>query len=279
MTRPVALITGGSRGIGRACARALANGYPSPYPLPQGEGKQQQALLQEQGKKGRDGAQEQGFDLALQYHQNASAAEELAAELKSSGARVETFAADLSQKGTAAGLVEAVAEKLGPPVVLIHAAGAIIEKPLAFTSADDFSKMLELHALSAACLSQAMLRYIRKSDRGRIVLIGSLAGEIGLGNASAYAAAKGALNGLCRSLALEVARWKATVNVIAPGYVSTDMTAAQDAQRRAQLEKQIPLERFASPEEIAALAAFLCSREAGYITGQTIVVDGGMSLG
>jgi len=245
MTRPVALITGGSRGIGRACAKALSA----------------------------------EFDVAIQFQKNASGAEELAAELKASGARAQCFAADLSQKGEATRLVDSVAEKLGAPVALVHAAGTIIEKPLAFTSPDEFSKLLELHAISAALLSQALLRHIRKSDRGRIVMIGSLAGEIGLGNAGAYAASKGALNGLCRSMALEIARWKATVNVIAPGYVSTDMTSGQDAQRRAQLTTSIPLQRFATPEEIAALAAFLCSIPAGYITGQTIVVDGGMSLG
>jgi 3-oxoacyl-[acyl-carrier protein] reductase len=244
---PIAIVTGASRGIGRACALALA-------------------------------ASAEPHDIAVHFHENAAAADATAAELRAKGVRAETFQANLSVAGQAA-LVEQVAERLGAPTVLIHCAGSIVEKPLSFTSPDELGRMLEVHALSAALLSQAMLRYVRKSERGRLIFIGSLAGEIGLGNASAYAAAKGALGGLCKSLALEAARWKTTVNIIAPGYVETDMTAPQDADRRKQLEATVPLGRYAKADEIAATAAFLCGPSAAYITGQTLIVDGGMSLG
>ena len=244
MSRPIALITGASGGIGRACAQALAAA---------------------------------GFDLALQYNKNAAELDRFTASL--APARAMTFQSDLGQSGTAASLVEQVAEKLGPPTVLIHAAGHYAEKPIAFAKPEEFDALLEVHALSAAMLSKAMLRYIRKSEQGRIVLIGSLAGAVGLGNAAAYAAAKGAMQGLCKSLALEAARWKTTVNLIAPGYVETAMTSAQDAERKDALLKTIPLGRYARAEEIAGVAAFLCSAQAAYITGQSIIVDGGMSLG
>ncbi len=248
-SRPVALITGASGGIGRACALALA-GAPEP------------------------------FDLALQFRNHSAEAEKLSAEIEATGrAKAKIFQADLSAADACTKLVEDVAAQLGPPAALIHAAGHIVEKPLGFTSAADFSALLEVHAAAAALLCKALTRYIRKSDRGRIVLIGSLAGEVGLGNAAAYAAAKGALGGLCRCFALEGARWKTTVNVIAPGYVETEMTQAHDADRRAANAASIPLGRYATAEEIGALAAFLCSRQASYITGQSIVVDGGMSLG
>jgi 3-oxoacyl-[acyl-carrier protein] reductase len=243
MSRPIALITGASGGIGRECALALAP----------------------------------DFDLALQYNRNAEELDRFAATL--TPARALVFQSDLGQSGTTAALVEQVAEKLGPPTVLIHSAGHYVEKPIAFAKPEEFDALLEVHAISAAMLSKAMLRYIRKTEDGRIVLIGSLAGVVGLGNAAAYAAAKGAMQGLCKSLALEAARWKTTVNLIAPGYVETPMTSGQDAERKEALLKTIPLGRYAAPEEIAALAAFLCSPEAAYITGQTLVVDGGMSLG
>ncbi|HYG77994.1 MAG TPA: SDR family oxidoreductase [Planctomycetota bacterium] len=249
MSRPVAIITGASGGIGRACALALASA-----PLP--------------------------FDVALHYQSNASSTNALAEQIFAGGrAHAAVFQADLTSSGAAEALVGEVVAKLGPPAALIHCAGRIIEKPIGFTRPEDFDSLLSLHAVSAARLSREMLRYVRKMDCGRLVYIGSLAGEIGLGNAAAYAAAKGALGGLCKSLALEAARWKTTVNVIAPGYVDTEMVATQDLERREQLEASVPLNRFARAEEIAAVAAFLCSPGAAYITGQTIVVDGGMSLG
>ncbi|MGD0091087.1 MAG: SDR family oxidoreductase [Planctomycetota bacterium] len=258
----VALITGASGGIGCACARAL--GCCS-------------ASFQLAGKQD---ACPTDFGLALHYQKNSAALGALAAQLRQAGkVQVAPFQADLSAPGAAAALVESVAEKLGPPTVLIHAAGHFIGKPITFTSLADWDSQLEVHALTAAALAKAMLRHLRKTSQGRIILMGSLAGVAGLGNAAAYAAAKGALQGLCRSLALEAARWNTTVNVIAPGFVDTAMTAGHDAARRAQVCASIPLGRYGAPEEIAAVAAFLCSPQAGYITGQTIVVDGGMSLG
>ncbi|HEY3321194.1 MAG TPA: SDR family oxidoreductase [Planctomycetota bacterium] len=248
-SRPIAIITGASGGIGQACARALASAQAP-------------------------------FNVALQYAKNPAAAEALAAEICGlRRAKAAAFQADLSQSGAAEALVERVAQEMGAPSALVHAAGQLIEKPLGFTRAEDWDALFELHAIAAATLSKAMLRHLRKIETGRIVYIGSLAGVVGLGNGAAYAAAKGALNGLCKSLALEVARWKTTVNVVAPGFVDTPMTASQEQERRDELSKNVPLGRYAKPEEIAAVAAFLCSPQAAYITGQTIVVDGGMSLG
>ena len=246
MAPPVALVTGASRGIGRACALALAHS---------------------------------GFDIAAHYNANTAEAGTLVAEASLPGRRAQSFSANLSLAGAAKGLVEAVANSFGPPTVLVHCAGLMVEKPLSFTSPADWDSQFELHAFSAAALSQALLRYVRKSEHGRIVYISSLAAVSGLGNGAAYAASKGALTGLCKSLALEAARWKTTVNCIAPGYITTDMTAAHDDERREANIAKIPLGRYGTPEDVAGLVAYLCSRQASWITGQTIVMDGGMSLG
>jgi 3-oxoacyl-[acyl-carrier protein] reductase len=240
-------VTGASRGIGRACALALARA---------------------------------GCDVAVHFNANAADANALVAEVAQvTSRRAEAFQANLSSAGAAKDLIEEVAASFGAPTVLVHAAGTIVEKPLSFTSVADWDAQFELNAFSAAALSQALLRYVRKSERGRIVYVSSLAAESGLGNGAAYAADKGALTGLCKSLALEAARWKTTVNCVAPGYIATDMTQAHDDQKRAANIANIPLGRYGTPEDVAAIVAFLCSEQAGWITGQTFVIDGGMSLG
>jgi 3-oxoacyl-[acyl-carrier protein] reductase len=216
--------------------------------------------------------------VAVQFRSGDEGARETVDGILAAGGKAQSFQADLSQPGTAAQLVAAVTEKLGGPRVLVHSAGAMVEKPVTFTKAEEWQTLLELHAISAFALAKALLPHIRKADDGRLIFIGSLAGVAGLGNGAAYAATKGALTGLVRTLALEVARWKATANVIAPGYVETPMTARHDEKRKEMLLKAVPLKRYGQPEEVAGLTAFLCSQEAGYLTGQVLVMDGGLNL-
>ncbi len=243
--RRTALVTGASGEIGRACARALAK---------------------------------QGFNLALHAHTNRASADQEIADLPQRAARAQVFSADLSDPTSARGLVRAVAEALGPPTVLVHCAGAILEKPIAFTTPGEFSNLMEIHLMSAFTMAKEMTCHLKTVKDGRLVFLSSLAGVVGLGNGSAYAATKGALTGLAKTLALECARWGTTVNVVAPGYVETRMTGHHDEKRKEKVTRSIPLGRYGQPEDVAAVVAHLCSPEAGYMTGQVLVLDGGLSL-
>ncbi|MCK6472751.1 MAG: SDR family oxidoreductase [Planctomycetes bacterium] len=247
-SKRVALVTGASRGIGRACAERLAAA---------------------------------GCAVAVHYRSRAADAEAAASAIAKAGSSAKLFAADLSQPGAAEQLVAGVAEGLGPPSVLVHAAGELVEKPVAFTAPDEWARLRDLHAVAAFALAKALCRHLRKAPEGsgRIVLVGSLAGVSGLGNAAAYAATKGALHGLAKSLALEVARWGATANVVAPGYVETEMASHHEGERKTSTAERIPLGRYGCAEEIAAMVAFLASADAGYVTGQVLAADGGLGLG
>ncbi len=240
----VALITGASGGIGQACARALAK---------------------------------RGFRLALQYQSNAKPCEALVEKLKDPR-QAEIFQADLGAPGQAEDLIVRIRKKLGPTQVLVHSAGALVEKPIAFTSSKEWDALLELHAVSGFSLAKAMQRDLSKQKWGRLIFIGSMAGQSGLGNGAAYAASKGALTGLTRTLALECGRWNVTSNLIAPGYIETAMTTHHNDARKERIRASVPLGRYGRPEEVAGLAGFLASEEGSYLNGQILLVDGGLSL-
>ncbi len=249
IARPIALVTGASGGIGRACAIALASAKES-------------------------------LDVVVHFNSSPGPAQDLAVEITTRfGVRACAMQSDLGKPGAAEKLIDDITTSFGPPTMLVHAAGHIVEKPIAFTKPEEWDALFEVHVYSALALTKAMARYLRKTERGRIVYIGSLAGRIGLGNGAAYAAAKGSLDGLCKSFALEAARWKTTVNVIAPGFVETHMTQNQGPERKAAVMHSVPLGRYGTSDEIASLAAYLCSTGAAYVTGQTIVMDGGTMLG
>lgn len=172
-----------------------------------------------------------------------------------------------------------VEEKFGAVQVLVSNAGITRDLLLLRMSEDDFTSVVDTNLTGAyrACkrATQGMLR----ARSGRIILISSVVGLLGSAGQANYAASKSGLVGLARSLARELGSRSITVNIVAPGAVDTDMTAALSAERREQLTNAIPLGRIASAEEIAGVVAFLASKEAAYITGAIIPVDGGLGMG
>jgi acetoacetyl-CoA reductase len=242
----VAVVTGASRGIGAAIAREL-------------------------------GAY--GSHLVLNYAHNAALTDALAAELDASGTvgAVITVRADVSDEVQATTLVEAVFDQFGRIDILVNNAGINRDRTFKKMTAQEWRDVIDTNLNGVFYTTHAALPYLLQNGGGTIVNMGSvigLSGNIGQAN---YAAAKAALIGFTKTLALELARNKITVNCIAPGFIETDMLAGVPEEVRAKLIEKIPLRRFGTPEEIAHLVRFLCL-EGSYITGQVLGINGGLYM-
>jgi 3-oxoacyl-[acyl-carrier protein] reductase len=167
----------------------------------------------------------------------------------------------------------------GPVEVLVANAGITQDQLLALMSEDDFTSVIDTNLTGAYRVARRAVRGMMRLRRGRLIFISSVVGLLGSGGQANYAASKAGLIGLARSLARELGSRNITSNVVAPGFVDTDMTAALTDDRKAAILAQVPLGRLASADEVAAAVAFLASDDAAYITGAVIPVDGGLGMG
>ena len=241
----LALVTGAAKGIGRAIALALA----------------------------RD-----GFTVAVHYRASEEAAEETVAQIRAGGGTAACFRADIAQPEQAAELVKAVEQQLGAVHTLVCNAGILTDSLIALTKPDDWRNVMATNLDAAFLLTKAVSRGMARQRAGRIIYISSDAGLLGDLMRAAYSASKAGLLGLCKTAAREFAPSRVTVNAVAPGIITTDMTAAIPETRRAKQLAAIPMSRFGMPEEVAAVVRFLASDAAVWITGQTLCVDGGLHM-
>ena len=241
-----ALVTGGSRGIGRACVAKLAA---------------------------------EGAKVAFVYHSNKESADSLVAEMKEQGYDVTALQADVADAAAVEALVNKLVAEWERVDILVNSAGVIRDGLVAMMTQEDWATVINTNLGGTFNFCRYLTQQMMSQRSGSIINLSSVAAEFASSGQVNYAASKGGINGLTHGLAKELARRKVRVNAVSPGMIETDMSEAVRNVAGDQIKKAIPMRRIGTPEDIANVVAFLASDEADYITGQVIRVDGGLSLG
>ena len=241
----VALVTGGSRGIGRAIAMRLAG---------------------------------DGHSVAVNYAANAAAADEVVDAIIGAGGTAIAFQADVGSTEAVTAMFGEIEERLGRVAILVNNAGITRDDLLMRMSPDAWDDVIQTNLRSVYLCTRAAMRGMLRLKWGRIISVSSVSGISGNPGQANYAASKAAIIGFSKSVAREIGSRNITVNVVAPGFIETDMTEQLGSHITEEVVRRVALGRLGKPEEIAAAVGYLASDDAAYVTGQTLVVDGGLAL-
>jgi 3-oxoacyl-[acyl-carrier protein] reductase len=241
----VAIVTGGGRGIGRSVALRLA---------------------------------EEGANVAISYRSNDAAAEVAAEAVRAAGVRCEIFKGDVASPEDVKALFKGVADAFGRVDILINNAGITRDNIMMRMKEEEFDDVLRTNLGGTYLCTRAALRPMVRARWGRIVNLSSVVGLVGNAGQANYAASKAGIIGFTKSVAREVAQRGITANAVAPGYVETELTGSLPEKVKDLIRDQVPMGRFGESGEVAEVVGFLAGEGAGYVTGQTIAVDGGMTM-
>lgn len=239
----VAIVTGGSRGIGRACAEALA---------------------------------EHGATVVVNYVKGEAQAREVADGIVAKGGKAEIAGFDVADGKATETAIEDIVKRLGRLDILVANAGVAIDGLLLRLREEDVDRLFQVNVKGSLTCARVATKTMMRAKTGRVIFLSSVVGEMGNVGQTAYAATKAAVIGAAKSIAREFASRNITVNAIAPGFIDTDMTSGMSDAMKEQLVKVVPLARTGTAREVAAACVYLASDEAAYVTGQVLRVNGGM---
>ena len=245
LTGKTAIVTGGSRGIGRAVCLELAR---------------------------------RGCNIVLSFAGNTAAADQTVSDCQALGVQALAVQGNVADADAVKALFDAALEKFGAIDILVNNAGITRDNLLMLLKEEDFDAVVDTNLKGAFLCMKAAVRPMMKQRRGRIISLSSVVGLRGNAGQVNYAASKAGVIGMTKSLAKELAGRNITVNAVAPGFIDTDMTAVLPEKAKEAILSYIPMARLGAAEDVASAVAFLASDEAGYITGQVLAVDGGMSM-
>jgi len=241
----IALVTGAGKGIGAACAKKLAV---------------------------------MGHTVIINYNGSKAAAEETVEQIQAAGGKAYAMQCDISDPEAVRVMVEQIQKEHGSVDILVNNAGITRDELLLRMKPEDFDAVIRTNLTAVFYMMQACVRGMIKKRKGKIVNISSVSGIVGNAGQINYSAAKAGVIGMTKTAARELAGRNITVNAVAPGFISTDMTNALPDAAKENILSKVPMARGGRPEDVANAVAFLCSEESDYITGQVLCVDGGMAM-
>ena len=245
MEKGVVLITGGSRGIGKAIANKFA---------------------------------ENGYNLVINYVSDSTDIKSLSAEFEQKGAQVLFIKTDVKDLESCENMIKSAIDKFGKIDVLVNNAGITKDALIMRMKEEDFNKVIDINLKGTFNVTKSVVPFMMKKRSGKIVNLSSVVGVTGNAGQCNYSASKAGIIGFTKSLAKELASRNIRVNAVAPGFIKTDMTAVLSDNVKEEINKQIPMKKMGTPEDVANVVYFLSSNESSYITGQVINIDGGMVM-